>query len=172
MFLWRLRNFISNYKFDARMWYRRTIWDSFEDQKSIKWYCKRATPDNRKYFPLFPLGKIETFYASPITILRVIVPRIRARKVYTLHFSQTDSYIHASGTTERTKSPCEKSTKTEIVEIYIPDSRHIRAWRHRKLMVRWIYSRVWYIRACRAYLVTPRLTISPLVPLARRHTRH
>lgn len=79
--------------------------------------------------------------------------------IYVILFADgnTTAYI---GRTAMRKKPVERSAKTEIVEIYIPDSRHIRAWRYRKLMVRWIYSRISYIRASRAYLVTLCLTIS------------
>lgn len=132
---------------------------------------------NQKYSPLFPPGKIETSYASRITIQRDVVLRIRARKVYTRHafprqlcacMAERMRKKLGEGETERERD----SRRQKLSEIYIPDSRHIRAQRrHRKLMVRGIYSRVWYIRACLAYLVTPRLNdFSPLVPCTKTHT--
>lgn len=92
---------------------------------------QKATPVIGNIPPLFPSGKIETLYASRITIPRVVVPRIRARKVYTPHTFRTDrqtaAHAAAGGTTEHAQKARERSAKTEIVEIYIPDSRHIRA---------------------------------------------
>lgn len=88
---------------------------------------QKATPVIGNIPPLFPSGKIETLYASRIAIPRIAFRGYVLGKYIRYTFRRQTVTHAASGTTEHAQKVRERSAKTEIVEIYIPDSRHIRA---------------------------------------------